>query len=93
MQLEIVSPERVLLKGNVSSVTLPGVDGKFQLLNNHAPIISVLSEGHIRLEMKEEDMAAAYRPNFSLDKDKKWTLEISGGVLEMNNNKAIILVD
>lgn len=45
MYLEIVSPEATLFKGEVSSVAVPGVNGEFQVLNNHAPIVSILSKG------------------------------------------------
>lgn len=92
MQVEVVSPERVLLKGKARSIVLPGVDGKFQLLNNHAPIIAVLAEGHLRIEM-ESELGKEYIDNFQKTNSKEIRLQISGGVLEMNNNKAIILVD
>ena len=45
MYLEIVSPEKVLLSAEVNSVTVPGGEGEFQMLNNHAPIVSVLEKG------------------------------------------------
>lgn len=48
MLLEIVSPEAVLFKGEVQSVSVPGVDGEFQMLNNHAPIVSILTEGFVK---------------------------------------------
>ena len=47
MQLEILSPEKTLFTGEVDSVIFPGSQGKFQILNNHAPIISSLSQGNI----------------------------------------------
>jgi len=92
MQLEIVSPERVLLKGEVESVTVPGINGKFQMLNNHAPIVSVLEKGFISLKLISE-ISPKYRDNFFKGNNGELSIEISGGVLEMNNNKAIILVD
>ena len=45
MVLEIVTPEAVLYKGKVSVVTLPGAKGSFQILENHAPIVSLLEKG------------------------------------------------
>lgn len=92
MQLEIVSPERVLLKGEVSSVKVPGINGAFEMLDNHAPIVSVLEEGHIRFNALNE-LSEEERKNFIKGNGEELTLKISGGVLEMNNNKAIILVD
>ena len=47
MILEIVSPEATLFKGEVTSVAVPGINGEFQMLNNHAPIVSLLAGGAI----------------------------------------------
>ena len=49
MQLEIVSPENTLLDANVDSVLVPGTDGSFQMLDNHAPIVSTLISGTIKI--------------------------------------------
>lgn len=93
MTLEIVSPEATLFKGEVTSVTLPGVDGSFQVLNNHAPIVSTLKEGVVKI----------VAPNFSLGKEvadkfvkvdaNTFTLQINSGTIEMNDNKIIVLAD
>ena len=50
MYLEIVSPEASLVRGDVESVTVPGVDGEFQMLNNHAAIVSLLGEGKVKFK-------------------------------------------
>jgi F-type H+-transporting ATPase subunit epsilon len=49
MILEIVSPEAKLFSGEISSISVPGVDGRFQMLNNHAPIVSLLQKGTINI--------------------------------------------
>ena len=49
MYLEIVSPEALLVAGEIESITLPGMDGEFQMMNNHAAIVSLLSEGKVKL--------------------------------------------
>ena len=49
MQLEIVSPERTLLTADVESVIVPGTDGSFQMLDNHAPIVSTLISGTVKI--------------------------------------------
>ena len=78
MQLEIISPNNQLYSGEVNSVKVPGMDGEFEILNNHAPIISSLSSGSIRI----------------IDINKKVeNFDINGGVVEMQNNKIIILAD
>ena len=50
MKLSIVSPEETLYEGEVKSVKMQGIDGKFQVLNNHAPLISALGKGDIVIE-------------------------------------------
>ena len=55
MQLEILSPEKTLFTGEVDSVIFPGSQGKFQILNNHAPIISSLSQGNIDYKINSKN--------------------------------------
>ena len=50
MKLSIVSPEETLYEGEVKSVKMQGINGKFQVLNNHAPLISALGKGDIGIE-------------------------------------------
>lgn len=78
MNLEIITPEKELYKGEVNSITLPGTDGEFGILRNHAPIISTLTKGKIKI----------------IDSDNKEEIfEINGGVIEMQNNEIIVLAD
>lgn len=77
-QLEIVTPESNIYRGRVVSVTVPGLQGKFQVLANHAPIISTLGEG--KLEFEEEG-------------GNKKDYYAKGGVIEVLFNKAVILVE
>ena len=51
MYLEIVSPEVKLFSGEVESLTVPGASGSFQVLNNHAPIVSTLTKGQVRFKV------------------------------------------
>ena len=78
MLLEIITPESKLFTGEITSVKLPGMDGEFEILNNHAPIISTLSKGVIRI----------------IDNDNNTEkFEVNGGAIEMQNNKIIVLAD
>ena len=78
MLLELITPEKKVFQGEVNSVQLPGTNGKFEVLNNHAPIISTLTKGHVRV----------------IDRNNKTEFyKINGGVIEMQNNKIIILAD
>jgi len=91
MYLEIVTPEASLVSGEVTSVTVPGVDGEFQMLNNHAAIVSLLEKGNVTFEGNPE-IAKGFEDKFTKS-DGKWTLPILSGTVEMNNNKVIVLAD
>ena len=90
MFLEIVSPEKTIFTGDVNSVYLPGTEGFFQILNNHAPVVSTLKKGTIQLSGKFENDISE---NLTLEGVNKASLSIESGVVEMKNNKLIILVD
>ena len=88
MQLEIVSPEKTIFSGEAKSVYLPGSEGHFQVLNNHAPIVSTLRKGEILIDGVDNQESEFL--DFS---NGKASLEIKSGVVEMKKNKLIILVD
>ena len=73
MFVEIITPDRKVFAGEASVVTLPGVDGSFQILNDHAALVSTLEKGAL-----------------SADKD---VFQIEGGVVEVLNNKVLILAE
>ena len=75
MQLEILTPEKKVFEGEVTIVTFPGVNGSFQVMDNHAPLISLLNEGIVTYKSK----------------DASATVTILGGVVEVLNNKVIVL--
>ena len=78
MVVEIITPDAKLFEGEVNSIKLPGTNGGFEILNNHAPIISTLTAGEISI---------------ALDQGQNQSFEIQGGVIEMQNNKIIVLAD
>tara|TARA_A100001015_G_scaffold239477_1_gene272783 strand:+ start:241 stop:516 length:276 start_codon:yes stop_codon:yes gene_type:complete len=91
MYLEIISPEKTLFKGEVDSILFPGTYGDFQVLNNHAPIVSTLSKGKVKILGKisiEEDS----KDKFEFT-DKEILLDIESGTVEMNNNNVTLLID
>ena len=92
MYLEIVSPERTLFNGDVESVLVPGTDGSFQMLDNHAPIVSTLVEGTVKI-LGEINISKDLSDVFSSVNSKETHLSISSGVVEMKENKIIILTD
>ena len=93
MYLEIISPEAKLFSGNVTSVTVPGINGEFQMLNHHAAIISVLTKGDIKIAAENFEFAKEAEGKFFRGDDQKYHLAIHSGTLEMKDNKINILVD
>ncbi len=89
MFLEIVSPEKTLFTGDVTSVHVPGSEGSFQILNNHAPIVSTLKKGSIILK----GSFLENQENLNIHSNNEASLDIQSGVIEMKKNKLIILVD
>lgn len=78
MTLEIITPEKELYNGTVTSVKVPGSAGEFEILNNHASIVSSLINGNIRVINDEQEEL-----NFN----------IKSGVIEMQKNKIVILAE
>jgi F-type H+-transporting ATPase subunit epsilon len=78
MILEIITPDKKVYSGQVKLVQLPGITGLFEILNNHAPIISTLERGKIKVE--EESGQILY-------------FEVDGGVVENKDNKIIVLAE
>jgi|TARA_B110000091_G_C13460377_1_gene327877 F-type H+-transporting ATPase subunit epsilon len=97
MHLEIVSPEAVLFSSNVDSISVPGTDGEFQMLNNHAAVVSTLKEGTIKIHVHTQEHLELDNLHGKIvshaDDDKVLNLAISSGTIELKDNKVIILVD
>ena len=92
MYLEIVSPEATLFSGEVESVVVPGTTGSFQMLNNHAPIVSTLKEGTVTISGKM-DLDDSVQNKFKKQDLNTTLFQISSGTVEMRNNKLILLAD
>jgi F-type H+-transporting ATPase subunit epsilon len=96
MQLEIITPESKIFSGEVEAVQLPGLDGLFQVLNGHAPIISALKKGTVKVDLKqalEQDVTLS--PSITKDAANGKTIRVSinGGVVELLNDKVIVLAE
>jgi F-type H+-transporting ATPase subunit epsilon len=78
MHLEIITPDKKVFEGEVAIVTFPGSDGSFQVLNNHAPLVSLLKEGVVEYKTAEKETSQ---------------VNITGGVVEVLKNKVIVLAD
>ncbi|NNC95346.1 MAG: ATP synthase F1 subunit epsilon [Chitinophagales bacterium] len=77
MQLEVLTPDKNLFSGEVEAVNLPGTKGAFEILNNHAPIISSLNEGTLTYKTGEGQKA----------------INIKSGFVECLNNRVVVLVE
>jgi F-type H+-transporting ATPase subunit epsilon len=73
MFVEIITPDRKVFSSEASVVTLPGVNGSFQILNDHAALVSTLQKGELTAD--------------------KSVFQIEGGVVEVLNNRVLILVE
>lgn len=78
MEIEILSPSALIYSGTIKQVNLPGVDGSFEILDNHAPIIAGLQAGDIILVDEQ---------------GQKQTFPIVGGVVEQSKHKVIVLTE
>jgi len=78
MLLEIITPDKNIYSGEVKLVQLPGTVGSFEILKNHAPIISTLEKGKIKVV--EENGQILF-------------FEVDGGIVENKDNKIIVLVE
>ncbi len=78
MNLEIITPGKELFKGEVSLVQLPGLDGLFEVLNNHAPLIAALKEGKVKAtDIQEQTLF----------------FDIRGGIVEVLDNHVLVLAE
>lgn len=95
MYLEIVTPEAVVFGAEVVSVRVPGMDGEFQMLNHHAAIVSLLVEGEVKIALASAtpEMLKSLPSTFRKEANNVLFYPIKGGVLEMKDNKAIVLAD
>ena len=78
LKLKIVSPERIEFDGEVEQVVVPGTRGQFEILTNHAPIISSLDKGTVR---------------YAVSGGEKQTLDITGGFVEVQKNVVSLCVE
>lgn len=78
MTLEILTPEKKLYSGDVYGVQLPGINGLFEVLDKHAPLVSALGKGTVKVLQ---------------DKTRTERYSIQGGFVEVLNNKATVLVE
>jgi F-type H+-transporting ATPase subunit epsilon len=96
MLLEIITPELKIFSGEVDAVQLPGLDGSFQLLKGHAPIISGLNKGVVKVDLTnpyEQYESISKQIEYDTTNNKVIRIGIQGGVVELLNDKIIVLAE
>lgn len=95
MQLEIITPETRIFSGEATAVQFPGLDGSFQVLNGHAPIISALAAGTVKVDLVEafHETTKTTKNITAENGGKLIKVAIKGGVMELQNNKIIVLAE
>lgn len=78
MRLEIITPSSTLYSGDVALVQLPGIDGLFEILKSHAPLVSALKEGRVKVVD---------------DQNQEQFFDIRGGVVEVSHDKVLVLAE
>jgi len=93
MNIKILTPEYVVFDGEADSVLLPGKSGEFQILNNHAAVVSSLVNGKVKIYTDKID--DAFQKYLTKDNSAKssFSYPIKNGVIEFSNNKGIILCE
>ncbi|MES2881027.1 MAG: ATP synthase F1 subunit epsilon [Bacteroidota bacterium] len=79
MTLEILTPEKKLFSGDVYGVQMPGISGSFEVLDKHAPLVSALKAGRVKVLRDKQNHTTSY--------------DIQGGFVEVLNNKVTVLVE
>ena len=92
MHLEIVSPDATLFSGEIESIAVPGVNGDFEMLKDHAPIVSLLKEGFVKIS-GNISLEEGVQDKFTKGEKNTTLLKISSGTIEMKDNKVIVLAD
>lgn len=78
MQLDILTPEQKIYSGEVYGIQLPGIEGSFEVLDKHAPLIATLGKGRMKI-LKDKNTDELY--------------DITGGFVEVLNNKASVMIE
>lgn len=92
MKVQILTPEEEIFNGIVNSLTLPGEDGLFQILNFHIPIISILIKGKIIFKINF-NLFHTFNKNLEVQLSENQLIYlIQGGILEVNNNNEVFIL-
>ena len=78
MKLDITTPDQQLFSGDVNLVQLPGLDGLFEILENHAPLVAALKKGKVKVQLSDGNTEF---------------FEINGGTAEVLQNKILVLAE
>ena len=93
MKIKILTPEFVVFEGDVKSVLLPGKNGDFHIMRDHAAIVASLINGKIKIFT--DTISEKYADKFIRENEKEnvYSFKVKSGVIEFNNNQGIILAE
>lgn len=96
MKISVLTPDKEVFLGTITSVKVPGVLGQFQVLKNHAPIVSSLEAGTVEIVTADGEHRYFDEESGTIKTDdqsgKKVTYHIGGGFIEVLNNEVALLV-
>ena len=78
MTIKVINKNKVLYQDTIKTAQLPGIDGLFGIMKNHAPMVYVLKKGKVKVTKED---------------DKEYFIEINGGIFEVFNNELVVLAD
>ena len=93
MNIKILTPEFVVFEGDVKSVLLPGKNGDFHIMKDHAAIVASLINGKVKVFTNEIDEKYAKNLTKENEKESVFSFPVKSGVIEFSNNKGIILAE
>lgn len=99
MHLEVLTPDKLLFKGTVTHIVLPGLDGSFGVLDKHAPMIAGLKKGTVKVEQEpgvnKPDIVGDFEGALNKEhmNSSEFSFDIEGGVIEVKTNRVILLAE
>ena len=96
MNISVLTPDNEIFYGNITSVKVPSIDGQFQVLNNHAPIVAAMGNGTVEIVTGDGEYSVYNDETNSMDKatenGKRIGFTVTGGFIEVLNNEVSLLV-
>lgn len=93
MKVKVISPEGQIFSGEADAVTLPGAKGRFQVLHMHAPIVSTLGKGEVKIHCEAGFASAVKSDRIQEIEGQDLVLNVTSGAVKSQNDQIIILIN